>query len=111
VIPIRFNGAPGSMFQGDDRWRSVKDFSHSELCRAFALDQASFYFDLPSSCRGVGTATIGAGGRSNSRVVNGFVMAAGRDKPVAKLTICFDSERFKDVNPLSERDFYDLSSS
>jgi hypothetical protein len=67
-----------------------------------------FYFDLPSSCRGVGSNNGSARG---NRVVNGFVFMAGRDEPVAKLTICFDSERFADRDPLSTRDFQDLNRS
>ena len=109
MIPVRFNGAPAGMFAGEDKWRAVPDFDHTSLCQAFGLDQIRFYFDLTSSCRGIGSATQGSGGQRGSRIVNGFVMFTGLDKPVAKLTICFGSEKFKDVDPMSERDFFDLS--
>lgn len=111
-IPVRFDGAPGGPLEGDTKWRGVRDFEHSTLCRAFGLDQARFYFDLPSTVRGIGPNTRGAarlaGGR---RLINGFVMMVGRDTPVAKLTVCFDAERFADHDPLSQSDFFNLSHS
>jgi len=112
-IPVRFEGAPGGPLEGDGKWRGVKDFEHSTLCRAFGLDQARFWFDLPSSVRGVGSSMSGSAGgqRAGRRRVNGFVFMAGRDEPVAKLTICFDAERFSDGDPLDFRDFCNLERS
>lgn len=106
--PVRFEGAPGTPFEGDGRWRGVKDFEHATLCRVFNLDPCSFWFDLPSSVRGVGANTVGHGGGASARRISGFVMQAGWDRPVAKLSICIGSERFKDVDPADQRDFYDL---
>jgi len=111
TIPVRFEGAPGGPLAGEGKWRGVKDFEHGTLCRALGLDPIRFYFDLPSSCRGIGSATHGAGGQRGNRVINGYVMMAGIDKPVGKLTVCWESERFRDVDPTNERDFYDLSHS
>lgn len=111
-IPVRFEGAPGGPFAGEGKWRGVRSFEHGDVCRAFGLDPIRFYFDLPSTVRGIGPNTRGAaalpGGR---RLLNGFVMMVGRDVPVAKLTVCFEAERFKDVDPRSEREFFDLSHS
>jgi hypothetical protein len=110
--PVRFEGAPGGPFEGDGKWRGCRDFEHSTLCRVFGLDPVRFYFDLPSTVRGIGPNNAGGarvpGGR---RQIGGFVMMAGRDEPVAKITICFDGERFADRDPLSQRDFFDLSRS
>lgn len=112
-VPVRFDGAPDGPLAGEGKWRGVRDFEHSTLCRAFGLDQARFYFDLPSSVRGVGSMSSGYGGgqRSGRRLINGYVMMAGRNEPVGKLTIVTDADRFKDVDPTSMRDFYDLSHS
>lgn len=112
VYPVRFEGAPNSPFEGDSRWRGVPDFEHATLCRIFQLDPARFFFDLPSTIRGIGPNTRGSavipGGQ---RRISGFVMLAGRDTPVAKLSVCFDSERFTDRNPFDDRDFFDLNRS
>lgn len=109
--PVRFDGAPRGPFEGDTRWRGVREFDHAHLCRVFGLDPARFWFDLPSSCRGIGSNAAGAGGSRGRRVINGFVMMAGRDEPIAKLTICFDSERFRDGDPFDPSDFFDLNHS
>ena len=112
-IPVRFDGAPNGPLEGDTKWRGVTSFEHAHLCRAFNLDQARFYFDLPSSVRGVGSMSSGYGGgqRAGRRQISGFVFMSGRNEPVGKLTICFDAERFADRDPLSSRDFEDLSRS
>lgn len=102
-IPVRYESIDGTAM-----WRGVKDFEHATLCRAFNLDQATFYFDLPSSVRGVGSSMSGFGGNRRNRIINGYVMRAGRDEPWGKLTVCFESEKFKDVDPSDKRDFYKL---
>jgi hypothetical protein len=111
LIPVRLEGAPDSILTGVGQWRGIANFEHATICRAFGLDQCRFYFDLPSSCRGTGSASSGWGGGRQSRVVNGYVMMGGRNTPVGKLTICFESEKFKDVDPSSMRDFLDLGHS
>ena len=112
-VPVTFEGAPGGPFAGDIRFRGVRDFDHSTLCRTFSLDQNRFYFDLPSTVRGIGPNTRGAAGSlpGGRRRISGFVMMAGRDEPVAKLTITFAERKFKDVDPEDVRDFFDLSHS
>jgi hypothetical protein len=109
TIPVRFEGAPGGPFAGDAKWRGVRDFEHASLCRAFGLSQTAFFFDLPSTVRGIGSNTGGHSG--TRRLINGFVMMAGRDKPVGKLTIVTGGDKFADHDPQSERDFFDLSHS
>jgi hypothetical protein len=112
-VPVRFEGAPGGPLQGEGKWRGVRDFEHATLCRAFGLDPVRFYFDLPSSVRGVGSLSSGYGGgqRSGRRLINGYVMMSGRSDPVGKLTVCWEAERMRDGDPMSARDFQDLSRS
>lgn len=111
-IPVRFEGAPGGPLEGDGKWRGVKDFDHGTLCRVFGLDPIRFYFDLPSTVRGIGPNMVGRGSMpSGRRRINGFVMMAGRDEPVGKLSICFETERFRDDDPTNRRDFFDLNHS
>ncbi len=95
------------LFDGEAKWRGVKDFEHSTLCRAFGLDQATFYFDLPSSIRGTGSNLSGYGGNRHNRVQNGYVMRGG--EPVGKLTIVDPSDKIRDDDPQSMADFYNLS--
>lgn len=102
-IPVRLE-----LIDGSAKWRGVYNFEHATLCRAFGLDQASFYFDLPSSCRGTGSNMSGFGGNRNGRTINGYVMKAGLNEPWGKLTICWESERFKDYDPEDRREFYKL---
>jgi len=107
--PVRLDGHPThGPLVGLGQWRGVRSFEHADLCRAFGLDQASYYFDLPSTCRGIGSSS---GAQRHRGVVNGFVMCAGFEEPVGKLTICFEGEKFKDVDPTNARDFFDLSHS
>jgi hypothetical protein len=109
TTPVRFDGAPGGPFAGDTKWRGVKDFQHSTLCRAFSLSQSAFFFDLPSTVRGIGSSS--GAHSSTRRLINGYVMMAGRDTPVGKLTIITGADKFRDGDPLSEREFFDLSTS
>jgi hypothetical protein len=107
-IPVRFEGAPEGPFEGDTRWFGVERFEHAELCRRLQLDPVRFYFDLPSSIRGIGAQQQGHGGGASARLQSGFVFMAGRDRPVGKLTVCRAGERHGDVDPLSSGDFESL---
>lgn len=97
------------LIDGTAKWRGVKDFDHASLCRAFGLDQATFYFDLPSSIRGTGSSLSGYGGNRGNRVINGYVMRAGLDKPWGKLTIIKEGDQIRDDDPNDMKDFYNLS--
>ena len=103
-IPVRVE-----LKDGTGMWRGVLRLEHAELCRAFALDPATFYFDLPSSARGTGSNMSGAGGNRANRVINGYVMRGGLDRPWGKLTVCYDAERFRDVDPSDPRELERLS--
>lgn len=110
TIPLIFEGAPDGPFAGDVKHRGVRDCEHSTLCRAFGLDQTRFYFDLCSTMRGIGPNTRGAASlRQGQREVSGFVFMAGRDAPVAKLTVTREGKRFRDEDPTSVRDFQERS--
>jgi hypothetical protein len=106
-IPVRFDGNPQGPLGAIASWRGVHDFEHSTLCRVFGLDPIRFWFDLPSTVRGVGSMS---GAHADARrIINGYVMMAGLDEPVGKLTIVRDGDKFKDVDPRDKREFFDLS--
>lgn len=102
-VPVRYEAIDGTAM-----WRGVKDFEHATLCRAFGLDQTAFYFDLPSSVRMVGSNLSGFGGNRRNRIINGYVMRAGFNEPWGKITICWESEKFRDVDPQDKTEFYKL---
>lgn len=109
-VRIARNQTPvrAEFIDGRAMWRGVPDFEHATLCRIFGLDPASFYFDLPSSCRGIGSNMTGIGGNRNGRTINGFIMQAGRNEPFGKLTVVLEREKFRDVDPNDKREFYKL---
>jgi hypothetical protein len=95
------------------KWRKPPDLEHGTLCRAFGLDPCSTYFELPSSARGVGSASVGAGGNgvmAGSRLKNGFVFQGPRgDAPIGTITLVREGERFRDDDPTNSEDFLRLS--
>lgn len=107
-VPVRWDGAPDGPFGGDTKWRSVRNFEHETLCRVFQLDPVRFRFDLPSTIHGVGSSR---GERGSGGLVNGFVFMAGRDDPVAKITVVREGDRFWDKDPTSRADWENLSRS
>lgn len=74
------------------QWRMVPSFEHGDLCRAFGLDPVRFRFDLPRSAY--------ASDRSRERV-SGYVMHG--DAPVGTLHVAREGERFRDLDPATER--------
>jgi hypothetical protein len=102
-VPVRVELRDGTV-----KWRGVRDFEHATLCRAFGLDQASFFFDLPSSVRGVGSSCAAHGGIRNGRIIDGYVMRAGMVEPWGKLTIIREGERIRDVDPTDTRELLRL---
>ena len=98
MIPIRLE-----MANGETKWRGVPRFDHATLCRAFELDQATFWFDIPDK--------VIADPRSfPGRRANGYVMCGPKGtEPVGKLTIAHEGEKFRDVDPFDRSEFMNLS--
>lgn len=97
-IPIRLE-----LFSGETKFRSVPDLEHATICRAFELDQASFWFDIP---KGVYADPQHFPGRR----ANGAIHRGPRDSaPVGKLTIAHDGEKFRDVDPFDKSEFFNMS--
>lgn len=108
-IPLRFEGAPGSPYEGQGLWRAVPNIEHGTLCRAFGLDQCSTWFDVPEAFRIEGAQRSRSTG--TRRHVSGFVMSGQRAEPIGKITIAWETERFADRDPNDKRDFFDLGHS
>jgi hypothetical protein len=83
------------------KWRPFVSSEHGDLCRAAGLDPVSHYFDVPESFHRVGNGTA----RMNGRSIGGFVMRAGITHPVGKVSIAYESERFRDDDPTNRHDF------
>lgn len=102
-IPIR-----AEFLDGTTKWRGVLNFEHATLCEAFGLDPATFYFDLPSSCRGVGSLSSGYGGNRENRIINGYIMRGGMTDPWGKLTVVREGDKIRDVDPTDKKEFQRL---
>jgi hypothetical protein len=96
---VKFRRLPGLLEQ---------ESAHRTLCFVFNLDPATFWFDLPSTAYGVGSASADqARGR---RLVNGYVFRGPKgSSPVGTLTRVEEHEKIPDVNPHDRRDFFDLN--
>lgn len=84
------------------KWRPLVSLDHSVLCAQAGLDPVRHWFELPESARGAvgrGTPLV------NGRKVDGFIFRAGADRPVGKVTIAHEGERFRDDDPRSREDF------
>jgi hypothetical protein len=110
MIPIALDGTPGGPLAGDTKWRGVPNLEHSTLCRAFSLDTNRFYWEIPSSMRGVGSNMSGYGGNRMRRELNGYVWMPvwNASTPVAKFWVVREGQKFKDIDPSNQRDFLDL---
>jgi len=97
-------------FDGMTKWRSVPDLEHGTLCRAFGLDPCSCWFELPSSARGTGSASVGASsGVTMGRDVNGYIFRGPRGSdPIGKIMIERQGRRIRDDDPTDPRDFFRL---
>ncbi len=86
-------------------WRAVRNVEHSTLCRAFALDEASIWFDVPESFRREGSQRAGL--TSRRLEISGFVFQGpkGASDPIAKISMVRESDKFRDRDPLSRQDF------
>jgi hypothetical protein len=108
-IPIRMESYPKGILAGISRWVSVPNIEHGTLCAALNLDPATYYFELSSSWRGVGSNQSGAGGSGRmNRRRTGYVFHARFTDPVAKLSEVLPSDRFWDFDPLDYNDFMRL---
>ena len=84
------------------RWRPLVNLDHTTLCAQAGLDPVRHYFELPESARyavGRGVPLV------NGRKIDGFIFRAGESRPVGKVTIAHETERFRDDDPLSREDF------
>lgn len=100
-VPLRYEILlPGASLAV--KMRPLIDLSHATLCAQAGLDPVRFYFDLPESAReavGRGVALV------NGRKIDGYIMMVGQDRPVGKLTLAYEAERFRDDDPRSRDDF------
>lgn len=98
-VLIRFEGRDGNI-----QWKAfdvsvIRESHHGYLCRAFKLDPASTWFDLPQSWLKVDQGDK----RNQGRVIEGFVFQGPKGSdPIGKLTVAYETEKFKEHN--SERD-------
>jgi hypothetical protein len=90
-------------------FRGVKDFEHATLSRAFGLDPATFWFDVASTARGIGSNTGSHSGRRGT--IDGFVFWGEYGRPVAKLRVIWPGEKLWDSDPGSRADFERLDHS
>lgn len=103
---------------GTVKWRKFADTDyatdHSTLCRAFGLDPVRTTFDLPSTARGVGSASGDHHGKRG--IINGYVLwptanALGpKDRePIGTITFVQEGEKIPDVDPFNSGDFLNLN--
>jgi hypothetical protein len=83
------------------KWRPLLSTEHGALCRQAGLDPVRHYFDVPESFHRVGAGSP----LMNGRRIGGFIMRAGVDRPVGKIEIAHESERFRDVDPRDQAEF------
>lgn len=91
-------------------WARVRDFEQSTLCRAFALDDATYHFDLPNSLRNINTGSTRNGGESRNHKA-GFMFRGDNTSPVAKLTLVTESDKFSGYDPTDRQQWENLSRS
>lgn len=104
LIPIRLE-----TFEGETKWRAVPSLDHGVLCRAFALDEATFWFEGTDSLKSTGRSRVGYGGNDGvRRDVDGYLWRGPSDgrSPHGKWEAFIrDGQRFRDRDPLSRSDF------
>lgn len=83
------------------KWRPLVSTEHGALCRSAGLDPVSHYYDVPASFHRVGNGSARIAGRS----IGGFIMRVGVASPVGKVSIAYESERFRDDDPRDRSDF------
>lgn len=85
-----------SLRDGSTVWRECISLEHDELCRRLNLDPVATSFDLPRSATEPGS-------KSN---VSGYVLRDGA--PIGTLHVAREGSTFRDLDPTSEADFWDL---
>ena len=94
-IVVRFEGRDGTV-----EWKLfdssvMRESHHGLLCKAFRLDPASTWFDLPKSWLKVENGDT----RNQGRVIEGYVFQGPKgSEPIGKLRVAFESEKFKEHN-------------
>jgi len=83
------------------KWRPLLSTEHGVLCAQANLDPVRFYFDVPESFHRVGHGTA----RIDGRKIDGYIMQRGQERPAGKVTLAYESERFRDDDPRSRQDF------
>ena len=102
------------LLDGTSKWRPLPCGAedpnlHHLWCKQFGLDEHRVYFDLPSSARGVGSASTGYGGQRGGRKINGYVMWRATREPIGVVTFATEGERMRDLDPNDVRDMLSLS--
>lgn len=92
------------LLDGTTKWRPLIDLEHGTLCTQAGIDPASYVFDLPSSARGVGSASSGAGGLRGGRRISGYILHGRTREPIGTVTFCDEHEKFRDVDPTDRRE-------
>ena len=87
---------------GETKMRRVSNMEHATLCRAFGLDQASYWFETPES---VARDPVCRPGRKNDWPV--FCGPRGSE-PVGKMEITRDGQRFRDYDPFDKSEFFNF---
>jgi hypothetical protein len=103
--PVWFEGLPNGPFAGEGRAVGVKDFEHATLSRAFGLAESAFWYELPSTCRGVGSSSGAT--RLRGRI-DGFVFMGNRPDPVARIRVMQSGDKLAD-HDMSRRDLENLN--
>lgn len=83
------------------KWRPFISTRHATLCAQAGLDPVRHWFSVPESFHRVGNGTV----KFNGRTVGGFIMRSGVDRPVGKVSLAYEGERFRDDDPRSREDF------
>lgn len=82
---------------GETKWRPLLSTDNATLCAQFGLDPHRCRFELSRSVTERGSSSAG-------QVAGGYVFERGNDTPIGTLTLAWEGERFRDVDPNDERD-------
>lgn len=91
-------------FPNETKWRPFLSAEHGALCRQAGLDPVRHYFDVPESFKRIGAGSATYLGRE----VSGYIMRAGEDRPVGKVSIAREGERFREHDPRDRSEFEGL---